>query len=1070
MDRPAVSWKTSRPTVSDALPRERLFEKLDQARSSPIIWISGPAGSGKTTLASSYIDSRKLPCIWYEIDETDRDIANFFYHLRLAAEETMPGKELPLPELAHEQVSNLLPFTSNFFFHMTKDLPNPFLLVFDDYQSVVDDTVLRQVLIQATGKIPSGLNILVISRKEPPAAFSKLLAKRKLTTFGWKDIKLDLEEFKQILRSHVNIKISNQTIHDLHQKLEGWVAGLLLLLEYFRLGNIDLETEMSSLPWEHIDFFANEIMSKLEPEIRDLLLKTSFLEAFSPEMADQLTGVNKAERILDYLHSHNLFVERIGRSPLFYRYHHLFREYLVDQARKSFSKQEMKKITQKAAMIILESEFMEESIDLLNESEEWESLAETIIKMAPLLIDQGRHHALSKWLDLLPTEMLKEDPDLLYWKARNRMPLNPAESRIVHKRAMELYKEAGNWDGVYRSWSGQIASYVLHQVDLESLDELIEQFEELQQKSPAPEDPVSQARIATSMFFALIFRRPTHPEIESWRDRALDLTEKSGSVNLHIWALFTWSLMVRFRGDLMGLRSAMEAIRQAVKKPGVRYFNRIMSNAFGAIDYFYRYEPDACLREVEEGLRLADEAGVHGWDPLLLAQRINVFLSEGDLDAAKAGLEKMGEHLDTASSNDRSYYHSRYAWYALLAKDFPLALHNAQIGMKLSEEGGLPENFAQHQLLIGYAALEMNRVDLVEESFRNAMQFGQETGNKLVIFLCLLLRARLAYSREDHSSGDEHLEKAFKIGREQGYVNWHFWQHEDMSDLCARALQAGIEVEYIHGLIQRRRLVPPRGSRDLQGWPWPVKIYTLGHFKLIVNNNPLKSSGKGQQKPLDLLKAIICNGGRDVSEDQLGDVLWPDASGDHSHQNFTITLHRLRKLIGVEGAIQLNSRQVSMNPNLCWVDCWALEELLGDLDNQLKGDPPVEVVRSAMTGAGKVMGLYKGHFLEQDAQIIWKISMQERIRSKYLQAMEKLGQYWENLEMWSEAASLYRNVLEVDDLAENIYRKLMVCYQKLGRKAEALAVCHRCIDTLSGTLDVEISPETQSLCDDIKQS
>ena len=83
--------------------------------------------------------------------------------------------------------------------------------------------------------------------------------------------------------------------------------------------------------------------------------------------------------------------------------------------------------------------------------------------------------------------------------------------------------------------------------------------------------------------------------------------------------------------------------------------------------------------------------------------------------------------------------------------------------------------------------------------------------------------------------------------------------------------------------------------------------------------------------------------------------------------------------------------------------------------------------------------------------------------------MEKLSHCLEDLGMWSEAVGIYRKVLEVDDLAESTYRNLMMCYQKMGLKAEALSVCHRCMETLSGTLGIEISPKTKSLCDEIKQ-
>jgi len=1069
MNKPTVSWKISRPTVPDALPRERLFEKLDQARSSPAIWISGPAGSGKTTLVSSYVDSRKLPCIWYEIDETDDDLAGFFYHLRLAANDVIDEKDLLLPELGPEQMASFLSFTSQFFFQLTSALPSPFLLVFDDYQNVLDEAVLRQVFIQAAGKIPPGVNILIISRKEPTSPYSKLLAKRELATIGWIDLKLDLEEFRQILKSHVKSRITLKAINNLHQRLEGWVSGLLLLTEYLRLEDADPEVVLSSLPREYFDYFANEIFGKLDPEIRELLLKASVLEVFSPEMADQLAGINKSEAILEHLHSNNLFVERISRSPLYYRFHHLFGEFLSTQASRAFSKKAMKGITANAAMILLEHGYVEESVTLLKDSETWKALAEVIVKMAPELIDQGRHHTLGSWLDLVPEKMLEKDPDLLYWMGRNLMPTDAAGSRTAHKRAMELFQDVENWSGMCKTWSGQIATYVLNQRDLEGLDELIELFDKFKEAVPTPDDPFSQERVATSMFFALVLRRPNHPDINTWRDRALELTERSESVNLRVWALYSWSLLGRFRGDLIEFRSAIDVIRHTVKQEGARNFNRIMCCAFSAIDYFYRYKPDACLEEVKEGLRLADESAVHGWDPLLIGQRINVHLCEEDLDAARNGLDEMGEYLGIDSPNDRSYYHSRYAWYAILKGDFPLALHNAEIGSRLSEQGGFPENYAQNQLLLGSAALGMGKIELVEEAFRSAMQFGSEFGNKLIVFLSLLLRARLCYHREDNALGDNFLRKAFALGAEQGYINWHFWQADVMSDLCSRALQVDIEREYTLRLIQKRGIVPSQGTSGSRNWPWPLRIFTLGRFEVMVNDDPIKFNRKRQQKPLDMLKAILSLGGREVSEDQIVDILWPDASGDLSHQNFTITLHRLRKLLGIKDAIRLSGGQVSVNPDLCWVDCRAVEARLEKMDILLKGDRGGEPVSEAIMEADRVLELYKGNFLSQDAQLGWKISMQERIRSKYLQTMEKLGSTLENLGMWSEAAGIYRKVLEVDDLAESTYRKLMMCYQEMGLRAEAISVCRRCVETLSSTLGIEISLETQSLCDKIKQ-
>ena len=88
--------KLSRPRLYDALPRERLFALLDEKRKHPAIWIAGPPGAGKTTLVGSYLEDRKLPGIWYQVDAGDNDLSTFFYYLTEAAKAFASRKPLPL--------------------------------------------------------------------------------------------------------------------------------------------------------------------------------------------------------------------------------------------------------------------------------------------------------------------------------------------------------------------------------------------------------------------------------------------------------------------------------------------------------------------------------------------------------------------------------------------------------------------------------------------------------------------------------------------------------------------------------------------------------------------------------------------------------------------------------------------------------------------------------------------------------------------------------------------------------------------------------------------------------------
>lgn len=133
--RTASIAKITRPYITGIFERPRLFILLDKHRTKRVVWVSAPAGSGKTTLVASWLQSRrKLPCLWYQVDERDGELASFFHYLGQAARQASPRNKRPLPLLTPAHIPGVETFTRRYFEELCRRFKPPFALVLDNYQ------------------------------------------------------------------------------------------------------------------------------------------------------------------------------------------------------------------------------------------------------------------------------------------------------------------------------------------------------------------------------------------------------------------------------------------------------------------------------------------------------------------------------------------------------------------------------------------------------------------------------------------------------------------------------------------------------------------------------------------------------------------------------------------------------------------------------------------------------------------------------------------------------------------------------------------------------------------------
>ncbi|HEX4885801.1 MAG TPA: helix-turn-helix domain-containing protein, partial [Casimicrobiaceae bacterium] len=132
----------------------------------------------------------------------------------------------------------------------------------------------------------------------------------------------------------------------------------------------------------------------------------------------------------------------------------------------------------------------------------------------------------------------------------------------------------------------------------------------------------------------------------------------------------------------------------------------------------------------------------------------------------------------------------------------------------------------------------------------------------------------------------------------------------------------------------------------------------MGRFALARRDEPIEFHGKAPNRPIDLLKALVALGGHAVADARLIDILWPDPARAGSGKALEIAIHRLRKLLGAEGAVVVGHRAVTLSSRQVWVDAWELERMLASLV-PVGAPPPIHLLEAK---AADVLALYRGHF------------------------------------------------------------------------------------------------------------
>ena len=1045
------------PPVSVApnvLKRDRLFRIIESARAGAGLWVSGMAGSGKTTLVASYLQENRFPSLWYQLDEGDADLSSFFYHFGDALRKSSHGLYRRMPLLTAEYLPGAQSFVSRYFVKLFSRITTPLWLVFDNYQDVPSDSGFNLVLMSIFQYAPPGVTVVVISRSEPPPITARMLARRKLTVIDSGTLAFTESESRDLVRKLAGTSISEDDVRRIHSATRGWVAGIILLLlkpenlERFRVSGDDT-------PAEIFDFFGSEVFAKLDGREQDFLLKTVLLPGISPEMADALMGDTNSSEVLERLARRNFFIETKLDPCSEYRYHPLFRRFLSTRFARRFSGEQARELQRRAGDLLSQAGRHEDAAALYALAREWSLLCAVIRREAERLIAQGRLRLLRSWIELLPQDLFQNDPRLVLWKGICTLPVDPEAGLAYCRAAYDAFSAAGDLEGGMLSLSAIVETSVwLNKPGAEMTGWIVAGAKYLE-AARASLDRQSTGRLVSCMLAVISLFDPGYPRLPEWEALA-DALIKSGRDLRSSIAVIEWlSYLNCYRGQFETARTLSSWAAPLIETqepthPLLRW--KIQECSYRAAIS----DAEGGLRAADQGLKTAEESGIHAQDFALIGHKVYFSLLKGDQPSARRHLELLGRVIRPDAIAEVACYNYLTCLEAFALGDFPKARELGELAWGSVEAAGF--NWPRASMLVLLAAVHRACGDLSSAGacLGRARELAATSHSELVLGWTLFIETAGCFERGATDRGRDAssaLGRAFSLATARGVLYHPAIGRETMTDLCARALNLGIEPDTVLQYIKALKLRPPATGPARKHWPWPVRAYMLGGFSAICGDQPLTFQRKAQKRPLELLLVLACCGPGGDTRAGIADHLWPEAEGDKAEQALSTTLHRLRKLLGSDDIIHHEGERLALSPHHCWVDAWHFEDLVA-LAKQAHHD------REKIQILSEAAALYRGN---APAETAIGAAYSQGLQDKAVQALLSLGELHEHDGDWAQAVACYRRGTVVAPLEEAFYCRLMNAWAKQGNRAEVAAAYGRCRSTLEQELGIQPSKATTDL-------
>ncbi len=969
---PARPTKLTPPDTSGLIARKRLHQLADSRRSG-VVWVSGPAGGGKSsfvaTWCQSLVDTR---VVWFHVDGDDTDPASLFAWLaRSVGEPASSG----LPRWSVEQAIDPLRFGQRFFRAYADALcadGGDAVLVFDNVHDAAGSPLFCALLHELVKAKSASTTVVLTSRHVPVDALLLITAHPRFAAIGWADLRCTDDEAREMALVLGVAAPAPQVL----ALAGGWVAALLIMLRYPHVVP-DAGSQALPDPARVFDTLAGSTFARLSNAHQSVLSLGAFMPRFDTQA---LTAVLASEGLLDDigidigdalddLWRRYFFLERrateAGRSD--YVGHPLLLAFLRERARDAWGEHELVRRVRRCAQFLADAGDIDAAISTYEAVSAWREVATLAeVRFAPWL-QQGRMATIAEWLRkfaaVSPPQALDD--------------VRPALERW-HGTLLALQRDVAAFDWLERSHRGHLergqpvqallavtarmeAYFLLWEQWSDAgqwADELERLFDLVGHQLPRP----LLVRVLSSCA-SMMFPCFEHPVLARLAGLALEIVKHSADANEQL-ALSAFLIGYNsWTGKAAVVREvsiiAAAAMNNNVPAAPTVAIQSALAIAMAAYNDGRAADPSV-QGFLDHAFELVERHDLQVWAFQCWLSRCAERLFADDV----AGVEQALAQCRALCNGRRS------AIMLLLMRELMVlngigqwheAARKAQAALEKSADLAgyvLGKHYIALQLAMAGTMIGMPKAR-VEDLVQAPMALARAQGNHYLDITGSFVLAALHHREGDGRIGDRHLRHAVTTAREASHRHLHPTRAGSIPffrPLLARAFDIGLETEWLTTLVRQQRVPAPEG---VVAWPHRIQVQLLGEFDILIDGVSAWRAGRLPKRAVELVALLALAGHRSVPVAKIVDPLWPDAQGDLAKGSLEATLHRARKALDDPEAITLAQGELTLNRAFVGIDTARLQVWLEWMDRELRS-PTVHDVATLRAWCDDLLRRYLG--------------------------------------------------------------------------------------------------------------